>query len=202
VHNHVFKVGVQFLGRGYYYPSTEKIRQVYPVWCNRLHNHSIHQKATWKYGVVQILGVWTFPPPQWLHPWYELFNTRLRLKRANSIRSGRGLRQWKIGLQKIFLMRVFTAIATSSLVYSCGAFICNFCSNRTDHANPQMLVSYFEFVTTDATKYLDCSWKCTKMRLAAWLCTDLLEDLLAEPCDLYCLSICLSVCLSVCQWWF
>jgi len=40
------KLGVQILGLGYYYPSTKKIRQVYPVCCNRLHNHTVHQKAT------------------------------------------------------------------------------------------------------------------------------------------------------------
>ena len=38
------KLGVQFLGLGYYYPSTEKIRQVYPVWCSRLHNHTVFIK--------------------------------------------------------------------------------------------------------------------------------------------------------------
>jgi len=38
------ELGVQFLGLGYYYPSTEKIRQVYPVWCSRLHNHTLFIK--------------------------------------------------------------------------------------------------------------------------------------------------------------
>jgi len=28
----------------------KKIRKVYPVWCSRLHNHTIHQKATRKRG--------------------------------------------------------------------------------------------------------------------------------------------------------
>jgi len=47
--NHVFKVvGVQFLGLGYYYPSTEKNRQVYPVWCSRLHNHTLFIKKLCK----------------------------------------------------------------------------------------------------------------------------------------------------------
>jgi len=51
------KLGVLFLGLGYYYPSTEKNRQVYPVWCIRLHKHTIHQKAIWTVGgSVQILG--------------------------------------------------------------------------------------------------------------------------------------------------
>ena len=43
--NHVFNAStwvVQFLiGLGYYYASTEKNRQVYPVWCSRLHNHTL-----------------------------------------------------------------------------------------------------------------------------------------------------------------
>ena len=34
------KLGVQFLGLGYYHPSTEKIRQVYPVWCNHYSSKS------------------------------------------------------------------------------------------------------------------------------------------------------------------
>ena len=40
--------GVQFLGLGYYYPSKKKIRQVYPVWCSRLHNHSLFIKKLCK----------------------------------------------------------------------------------------------------------------------------------------------------------
>jgi len=48
--NHVFKVGGPVSWSRYYYPSTEKNRQVCPVWCNRLHNHTIHQKASWKLG--------------------------------------------------------------------------------------------------------------------------------------------------------
>jgi len=46
--NHVFKVGGQFLGLGYYYPFTEKIRQVYLVWCSRLHNHTLFIKKLCK----------------------------------------------------------------------------------------------------------------------------------------------------------
>jgi len=38
------KLGVQFLGLRYYYPSTEKIRQVYPVWCSQLHNDTLFIK--------------------------------------------------------------------------------------------------------------------------------------------------------------
>ena len=40
------KLGFQFLGLGYYYPSTEKIRQVYPVWCSWLHNHTLFITVT------------------------------------------------------------------------------------------------------------------------------------------------------------
>ena len=38
------KLEVQFLGLWYYYFSTEKIRQIYPVWCSRLHNHTVFIK--------------------------------------------------------------------------------------------------------------------------------------------------------------
>jgi len=38
------KLGVQFLGLGYYYPSTEQNRQIYSVWCSRLHNHTLFIK--------------------------------------------------------------------------------------------------------------------------------------------------------------
>jgi len=61
------KLGVQFLGLGYYYPSTEKNRQVYPVWCSRLHNHTLSIKKLCKklrvrpnFGEVRT--------PQWLRP--------------------------------------------------------------------------------------------------------------------------------------
>ena len=56
--NHVLKVeGVQFLGLGYYYPSTEKNRPVYTVWSNRLHNHTLFMKTLCKkLGSVQIVG--------------------------------------------------------------------------------------------------------------------------------------------------
>jgi len=51
------KLGVQFLGLGYYYLylSTEKNKQVYPVWCSRLYNHlSKNYVKCW--GSVQFLG--------------------------------------------------------------------------------------------------------------------------------------------------
>jgi len=35
------KLGVQFLDVRYYYPSTEKNRQIYPVWCSRLLSHTL-----------------------------------------------------------------------------------------------------------------------------------------------------------------
>jgi len=59
------KLGVQFLGLGYNYPSTEKIRQVYPVWCSRLHNHTLFIKKLCKKleGSVQILGCPDPPKP-------------------------------------------------------------------------------------------------------------------------------------------
>jgi len=40
------------------YPSIENIRQVYPVWCSRLHNHTIHRTQNVESWVsVQIFGV-------------------------------------------------------------------------------------------------------------------------------------------------
>jgi len=41
----------------------KKITQVYPVWCSRLHNHTIHQKATRKLGVCLNFGVQTPQTP-------------------------------------------------------------------------------------------------------------------------------------------
>ena len=53
--NHVSKVGVRFLGLGYYYNSTAKIRQVYPIWCSRLHNHTLFiKKLCKKWGAVRL----------------------------------------------------------------------------------------------------------------------------------------------------
>jgi len=68
--NHVFEVGVHFLGLWYYYPSTENIRQVYPVWCSWLHNHALFIKKLCKtLGVRPNFGeVRTPPDPQWLRP--------------------------------------------------------------------------------------------------------------------------------------
>jgi len=53
------KLGVQFRGLGYYYPSTEKNTQFYPVWCSQLHNHTmgmgikiwIHGNGNWAVGM-------------------------------------------------------------------------------------------------------------------------------------------------------
>ena len=46
------KLGVQFLRPGYYYHSTVKNRQVYPVWCSRLHNYTLFiKKLRKKLGV-------------------------------------------------------------------------------------------------------------------------------------------------------
>ena len=51
------KLVVQFLGLGYYYPATEKIRQIYPVWCSRLYDHTLFiQSYVKSWGSVQILG--------------------------------------------------------------------------------------------------------------------------------------------------
>ena len=56
-------------------PFYRKIRQVYPVWCSRLHNHTLFiKKLCKKLGSVQILGR-SGPPygPQWLRPWSRCF---------------------------------------------------------------------------------------------------------------------------------
>ena len=64
------KLGVQFLGLGYYYPSTEKNRQVYPVWCSRLHNHTLFIKKLCKsWGSIQILGRYG-PPSSCVHAFF------------------------------------------------------------------------------------------------------------------------------------
>jgi len=59
------KLRVQFLGLGYYYPSTEKNRQVYPVWCRQLHNHTLFIKKLRKKLWVQskFRGIRTPNPP-------------------------------------------------------------------------------------------------------------------------------------------
>jgi len=64
------KLGVQFLRLGYYYPSTEKIRPVYPVWCSWLHNHTlVIKKLCKKLGVRPNFGqVRTPTDPQYLLP--------------------------------------------------------------------------------------------------------------------------------------
>ena len=67
--NHVFKVGGPVPWSRVLLPFYRKNRQVYPVWCSRLHNHTIHQKVTWKFGVRPNFGGSGPPTPQWLCPW-------------------------------------------------------------------------------------------------------------------------------------
>jgi len=58
------KLGVPFLGIGFYYSSTEKNRQVCPVWCSRLQNDTLFiKKLCKKLGGVQILGRSGLPRP-------------------------------------------------------------------------------------------------------------------------------------------
>jgi len=72
------KLRVQFLGLGYYYPSTEKIRQVYPVWCSRLHIHTLFiKKLCKKLGVHPNSGEVRPPDRQ-----------RARLRHAASVNCG------------------------------------------------------------------------------------------------------------------
>ena len=55
--NHIFKVGGPISWSMVLLPFYIKIRQVYPVWCSRLHNHTLFiKKLCKKLGVVQILG--------------------------------------------------------------------------------------------------------------------------------------------------
>jgi len=62
--NHVFKVGgSNFLVYGITTLLQKKLRQVYPVWCSRLHNHTLFIKK-----LCQKLGGPDPRPPQWLHP--------------------------------------------------------------------------------------------------------------------------------------
>jgi len=59
-----FLAGAQFLVLGYYYPSTEKNRQIYPVWCSRLHNHTLFiKKLCKKLGVRPNFGEVRTPDP-------------------------------------------------------------------------------------------------------------------------------------------
>ena len=56
--------GDQFLSLRKYYPSTEKIRQVYPVWCSRSHNHTLFiKKLRKKLGVRPHFGGTDLPRP-------------------------------------------------------------------------------------------------------------------------------------------
>jgi len=58
------KLGIQFLGLWYYYPSTEKIRQVYPVWCSRyIITLCFSKNYVNSWGSVQILGRSRPPTP-------------------------------------------------------------------------------------------------------------------------------------------
>jgi len=56
--------GVQFLSLVYYYLLQKTIREVYPVWCSRLHNRTLFIEKLRKKlrGSVQILGVQTPDP--------------------------------------------------------------------------------------------------------------------------------------------
>ena len=61
--NHVFKVGCPIPWSRALLPFYRKNRQVYPVWCSRLHNHTLFIKKLCKsWGSVQILGK-SGPPP-------------------------------------------------------------------------------------------------------------------------------------------
>jgi len=58
------KEGRNHVGLGYYYPSTEKIRQVNPVCCSRLHNHTLFiKKLCKKLGVRPNFGEVQTPQP-------------------------------------------------------------------------------------------------------------------------------------------
>jgi len=64
--NHVFKVGVQSSVYGITTLQQKKNRQVYPVWCSLLHNHTLFNSSKsyvkcW--GSVQIFGRSGPPPP-------------------------------------------------------------------------------------------------------------------------------------------
>ena len=55
--NHVFEVGGPIPWSMVLLPFYKKNRQVYPVWCSRLHNHTLFIKRLCKsWGFVQILG--------------------------------------------------------------------------------------------------------------------------------------------------
>ena len=61
--NHVFKVGGPIPWSRVLLPFYRKIRQVYPIWCSRLHNHTVFIKKLRKN-----LGVRIPPTPQWQRP--------------------------------------------------------------------------------------------------------------------------------------
>jgi len=65
----ISKLGVQFFRPRYYYLLQIKIRQVYTVWCSRLHNHTLFiKKLCEKLGVRPNFGGSWPPIPQWLRP--------------------------------------------------------------------------------------------------------------------------------------
>jgi len=50
-------------------PFYRKIRQVYPVWCSRLHNHTVFIKSYVEcWASIQLLGRSGTRAPRWLHP--------------------------------------------------------------------------------------------------------------------------------------
>ena len=70
--NHVFKVVGPVLWSMVLFALLQKIRQVYPVWCSRLHNHTqFIERLRTNLGVcpnfVRVRGP-DFPDPQWLRP--------------------------------------------------------------------------------------------------------------------------------------
>ena len=53
---HIFKVGGPIPWSRVLLPFYRKIRQLYPVWCSRLHNHTLSKSYVKSWGSVQILG--------------------------------------------------------------------------------------------------------------------------------------------------
>jgi len=70
----------------YYYPSTEKNRQVYTVWCSRLHNHILFIKKLGKKSEVRPnFGESGPPDPQWMRPWMSCWYNGQYIHRPKSI---------------------------------------------------------------------------------------------------------------------
>jgi len=57
------KLGVQFLGLGYYYPSTEKKQTSLPSLVSRLHNHTLFIKKIGSWGIRPNFGEVRTPRP-------------------------------------------------------------------------------------------------------------------------------------------